>query len=327
MREYLLEKQPIIASTFINAISKDRLSHAYLLKGEPGSPLKEIAIYLAQSLVCDDPQPLACENCWNCLRIADGNYADFTLIDGAQSAIKKEAIQILEHNFDKTSIEVKGKLIYVIHLVENMTDEAVNSLLKFLEEPGKDVYAFLTTENDARVLPTIISRTQVLNVRLQPRKDVINEAMSQGIPQEDAELLSYFYNDANLIQKHLLDEQYLDTKTLLIALLEALASDANKAVFVIQNQVSPSLKSKESVRMFLDLLNDALLSAINLATNNPYVLASYDKILTPLATRLSRAEKLVIEIMKLRSEIDLNLNLSLVFDHLAYLFFKEFESL
>jgi len=325
MREYLLNKQPMIAATFINALKRDRLSHAYLLKGEAGAPLKEIAIYLAQSLVCDNPQPLACENCWNCLRIADGNYADFTLIDGAQSAIKKEAIQSLEHNFDKTAIEPKGILIYVIHLVENMTDEAVNSLLKFLEEPGKDVYAFLTTENDARVLPTIISRTQVLNVRLQPRKNVIEEAIAQGVPAEDAELLSYFYNDGQLIQNHLLDTSYIDTKTLLLALLEALSSDSKKAVFIIQNQISTSLRTKESVRTFLDLLIDALMSAINLASNIPFVLASYDKILSPLANHLSQLEKLVVEIMKLRSEIDLNLNISLVFDHLAYLFFKESE--
>ena len=82
-----------------------------------------------------------------------------------------------------------------------MTSEAVNALLKFLEEPGKEIYAFLTTENEIKVLPTIISRTQKLLLRPINQENVINEAIEKGIAEDDAQLLSFFYTDASLIDK------------------------------------------------------------------------------------------------------------------------------
>ncbi len=327
MRDYLRVKQPMLATTFSNALLNNRLGHAYLLKGEAGTPLKEIAIFLAQSLVCDYPEGLACENCWNCLRIADGNYADFTLIDGETAAIKKEAVQSLESDFGKTGIEPKGILIYVIHLVENMTDEAVNALLKFLEEPSQDVYAILTTENEARVLPTIISRSQVLSVLLEPRSQVIKEALALEVPAPDAELLSYFYNEPNLIKEHLEDELYLEVKELLLALLEALTRNQSEALFLLQNRIAPAFRTKETARYFLDLLSDMLLNAINLRAGNQSLIPSYDKILTALYEKKPHLDNLVIETMKLRSALDLNLNIALAFDHLGYLLSKESTSL
>lgn len=323
MRDYLRSQQPMLATTFENALLHHRLSHAYLLKGEAGTPLKEIAIFLAQSLVCENSEGLACENCWNCLRIADGNYADFTLIDGEIAAIKKEAVNTLSTEFGKTGIEPKGILIYVIHLVENMTDEAVNALLKFLEEPSKDVYAILTTENEARVLPTIISRSQVLTVLLEPRAEVIKKAKDLEVPSEDAELLSYFYNEPYLIKTHLEDELYLETKEALIAFLETLTRSPHESIFLLQNRIAPSFKTKESARYFFDLLSDMLLNAINLAAGNPSLIPSYDKILKALHEKVPHLDRIIIEIMKLRSALDLNLNIALAFDHLGYLLIKE----
>jgi len=175
---YLSAQQPTLVRQFANAFKDGHLSHSYLLSGDQGSPLLEIAKYLAKSLVCAHPSPLADNTCWSCLRIDDGNYADIQIFDGQTETIKKEAIQALESNFEQTPVETAGKLIYIIHLVENVTPEAVNSLLKFLEEPHQEVYAFLTTENEEKVLPTIISRTQRLRVLPIDRSRVIAEAVA-----------------------------------------------------------------------------------------------------------------------------------------------------
>ena len=143
--KYLKDNQPIIYKTFVNSLKENRLSHAYLLVGNPGTPLKEVAIYLAKSLVCDDPNPLACNNCISCLRIDHNNYPDFVVFDGSKESIKKDYVLSIESQFERTPIEKKGIMVYVIHLMENMTIEAVNSILKFLEEPKENVFAFLTT--------------------------------------------------------------------------------------------------------------------------------------------------------------------------------------
>ena len=89
VEKYLKNHQPIIYKTFLRALEEDKLSHAYLLVGNPGTPLFEVAKFLAKSIVCDDPTPLACNNCITCLRIDDNNYPDFILIDGSRESIKK----------------------------------------------------------------------------------------------------------------------------------------------------------------------------------------------------------------------------------------------
>ena len=87
---YLENYQRIIYRTFVNALNKEQVSHAYLLSGEPGTPLLACATYLAKSLICDNPNPLACNTCFTCLRLEEGNYADFILLDGSQKTIKKD---------------------------------------------------------------------------------------------------------------------------------------------------------------------------------------------------------------------------------------------
>ena len=160
IEKYLKNHQPIIYQTFTNSLKNNSLSHAYLLVGNPGTPLLETATFLAKSILCDEPSPLACSNCITCLRIESENYPDVIILDGSKATIKKEDVLNIESRFEKTAFETKGIMIYVVHLVENMTLEAVNSILKFLEEPEGEVYAFLTTNNLNNVLPTIISRCQ-----------------------------------------------------------------------------------------------------------------------------------------------------------------------
>ena len=230
--KYLQTKQPIIYRTFVRALQNNHLSHAYLISGNPGTPLFEVAKFLAKSILCDDPDPLACNNCITCLRIDDNNYPDFIILNGEKGNIKKEQVINIESQFEKTAFESKGKMIYIIHLVENMGVEAINSILKFLEEPESEIYAFLTTNNENNVLPTIISRCQLLRLKPVDRKEVIEGAIELNVPKEDAELLSYFYNDFELIYDVLQDKDekndYEDAKGAFIEFLEALQKDDKK---------------------------------------------------------------------------------------------------
>ena len=103
--KYLQEYQPVIYKTFVNALETNKLSHAYLLSGSSGMPLKEVAVYLAKSLLCDNPQPLACNSCITCMRIDEGNYPDVMVFDGENLSIKKGDIEKITSTFDKTALE------------------------------------------------------------------------------------------------------------------------------------------------------------------------------------------------------------------------------
>ncbi len=160
----LKQAQPVAVQILENSLKKQQLSHAYLFNGSRGSLTKEAAILLAQTMICQQKtEVFACETCNDCRRIKENNYADLIIIDGANRNIKKEEILDLQSRFMQTSLEQAGKKVYIIHQVENATPEALNSLLKFLEEPeSKDMLAILTSENSDQLLPTVLSRTQMI---------------------------------------------------------------------------------------------------------------------------------------------------------------------
>ncbi|MCR5506083.1 MAG: hypothetical protein K6F07_03725 [Bacilli bacterium] len=322
VEKYLEKYQPVIYKTFKNSLQKEKLSHAYLLSGNPGTPLLEVAKFLAKSILCDDPSPLACDNCITCLRVDDDNYPDFIVFDGSKSSIKKEEVASVEEQFEKTAFESKGIMIYVLHLIENMTEQAINSILKFLEEPGKNVYAFLTTNNENSILPTIISRCQVLHLKLVDRNVVIQDAMNEGVAKEDAELLSYFYNDGELIAEILEDEEEKDdyeaAKEATIKFLEALGKDdSRELIYFEQNSLVPLVKTKESARFFLDMLTQAFKDILSIQNGSYPILESYDTMLRELADKLDNVEEILVEILKNRNLINLNVNISLLLDHLV----------
>lgn len=323
IKEYLEQYQPVIYKTFVNAKKDKKLSHAYLLSGSVGMPLKETALYLAKSLICDEPNPLACEKCITCLRVDEGNYSDLMVFDSEANRIKKGDIEKITGNFDKSALEDKGIMIYILHLVETMTPIAVNSLLKFLEEPGKDIYAFLTTENESKVLPTIISRTQVLRFREIDRQEIIKNAEIAGVLDEDAELLSGFYNNSDTIKKVSESDAYKITKQALDDQLNALIMSPDDSVFTCQRFVSPLIKNNEMARLYLKMMVEVFKDLVNLSVNNDITLKCYDNILHELLAHLTNIDKSLVLIMSMPSKLDLNVNIALLLDHLIYEITKE----
>lgn len=325
IENYLKEYQPLIYRIFSNALSNDHLSHAYLLSGERGIPLKEIAYFLAKSIVCDNKHPLACQKCLSCLRIEDGSYVDLMVFNGEEKTIKKDDVLAITNNFEKTPIESKGIMIYILHLVENMTIEAINSILKFLEEPGRNIYAILTTENESKVLPTIVSRTQVLAIKPINKQIIIKEAIDMGCDQIDAEVLSNFYNDSEMIRKISVEDDYQVARSCLDDFLDSLANSKEDATYYIEKTLSYVLKTKESTRFFLDMLTVVFEDLINISVNNRITLSSYDIVLNELSKKLSRLDASLISVMSLRGQLDLNLNIPLLLDHLIFEITKEMK--
>lgn len=163
-KEILQIEQPIVFTTIAHALKDKKVAHAYLFHGPSGTPKKESAYLLAKSLICSHPDEngFACEICDECRRIDENNFSDMIVLDGTTTSIKKENILKLQHEFMKTGLEHTGKKIYVLNRAENATPDALNSLLKFLEEPGSDMIAILLVEQLDRLLPTIISRCQIV---------------------------------------------------------------------------------------------------------------------------------------------------------------------
>ena len=320
---YLKTKQPLVYKSFSYSLNSARLAHAYILTGEPGIPLKETALFLAQSILCDHPNPLACSECTICERFVRQEYPDFVFLNGEEESIKKDEVKEAVNLFQLTPLEKKGIMVYVIHLVENMTPDAVNSLLKFLEEPTDGTYAILTTQNEDKVLPTILSRCEKLRMILTPRKEVYEGALALDVAKEDAAILSFFHNDPSLIALKAKDDTYLNLKNGAVDFIDALPRNIHFARYILERNVGPLLTTKALSRFFFDLLALFFKDVVSIKTHNPPSLNAYDKILTEAADKLPHVENSLLAIMTLRGEIETNIKISLLLNHLVGVLIKE----
>jgi len=302
----------------VNAFSSNKINHAFLLSGLKGSPIKESAIYVAQSLVCENPSPLACEECLSCLRIANQSYADFIYIDGELGTIKKEEIENLQSSFSKSGVEAKGLKIYIINQLEKATASATNSLLKFLEEPYDDVVGILTTQNQSQILDTIISRSQVLRIKTYSKDYLITELLNSGINQEDVNILVSKYSDINQILEVMNNTDYQAIKALAIETFMVLVTDPDSLNFFAINQVNPKIADKKSVVLFLDLLETLITDVVKLNIGENIVFSNQNDILNKALKNGLNYQKLNELIMLAQGSVGFNLNVGLLLDNLFY---------
>lgn len=141
----------ILKEYFENLYNSNRISHAFLLCNTNYNNLKE------------DLNCILSDYFFGGKIINVENNSDIYLIKPENRKILKESILSLQEAF-KSKSQVNENRVYIIDGVENMNDFSSNSLLKFLEEPEDNIYAFLITSNINKVLPTIKSRCQVLMI-------------------------------------------------------------------------------------------------------------------------------------------------------------------
>ncbi len=103
-----------------------------------------------------------------CMRIDDGNYVDVKVIKSDGMWIKKKInFWIYKVNLVKNLLRVVKK-VYIIKSADKMNIQTANSILKFLEEPIDEIIAILVVDNINLMLPTIISRCQVIKLNKKP---------------------------------------------------------------------------------------------------------------------------------------------------------------
>ncbi len=168
--------QEHIAKALARAVMSNRLSHAYLLVGTRGTGKTSTARLLAKTMNCEavlnaqkTGKPLTandipCGKCAACLSI--DSSSDNVEFDAASNRSVEDITRLLSTAYlAPLQSRVKTFIIDEIHMLSN---EAINSILKLIEEPPPNVAFFLATTELNKVPMTIRSRCQVLNFRLIP---------------------------------------------------------------------------------------------------------------------------------------------------------------
>lgn len=178
--------QPRVREFLRASIASGRVSHAYLFTGPADSNKTAAAYAFAQAILCKDH---GCRTCDDCRRIERRKHPDvhFYTPEGAQGYLIEQIREIVS-GVSLAPIRAKGK-VYILDRVDLLGVSAANAFLKTLEEPVEGVTFILLGRTREAVLPTIVSRCQVVPFRHIPAREAAG-ILSQktGVTPEQARI-------------------------------------------------------------------------------------------------------------------------------------------
>ncbi len=181
------------------AVRTEQLSHAYLFTGPDAIGKRTFALELARMLLCQQPAPDTgepCGSCSACTRLAHGNHPDLMVVEPAAGKRTLGIDVVREAQRAANLAPVTGSWrVFVLPEVERMTPEAVNALLKTLEEPPASVVLALTSNEPEQLLPTLLSRCQTLPLHPLTIEEVAQTLRDRaGLPPNRAQEIAALAN-------------------------------------------------------------------------------------------------------------------------------------
>jgi len=182
---------------------KNALPHAILLRGRAGLGKLDFAMHLAHTLLCQQQgAEQACGVCPSCLWLKEGTHPDYKHItpadDSSETTSKKKtgkktqiSVDQIRQLYDYLSLsthQVQGHRIILISPAEALNMASANALLKMLEEPPANTLFLLVASQPQRLLPTIISRCQVIDFSTPTEAEAVAWLSEQGVSKPEAAL-------------------------------------------------------------------------------------------------------------------------------------------
>jgi len=314
IKEVLKEKEPTAYLSLYNDLKTSHISHSYLFTGEL-NPLKtEAAFLLAQSII-EDNGDFACEECNTCRRIKEGKYYDVIYVNGYEKIIKKEDIENIFKEFNRTSLEKAGKKVYIISNVNNATAKVLNMILKFMEEPANsNTFGIFITDNIDGLLPTVVSRCKKVPFLTRDYSEVISRYKENGFEDDDAYLISNILHSYDP-EFDLNDPIYQTAKDFVYQTIESLKTPNDIPFMYIKDFYNAVDKEDFSslCKYYLDIVVIMLEDAVGgrYLDNN-----QYDGYLNMLLE--SDITKLLEIFIEAQNKYKTNIEKKLLFDQIAY---------
>ena len=177
--------QDHVVKALSNALTQQRLHHAYLFTGTRGVGKTTIARILAKALNCETGiTATPCGTCGACTQIDQGRFVDMLEVDAATNTKVEEMRELLDQ---AQYMPVAGRFkVYIIDEVHMLSRSAFNSMLKTLEEPPEHVKFILATTDPQKVPVTVLSRCLQFNLK-QMASDAIAGHLAHVLREEKIE--------------------------------------------------------------------------------------------------------------------------------------------
>lgn len=216
-------------------VARGETRHAYLFSGPPGLGRRTLALRLAQALNCERPISAGepCGLCRTCKQIDAMQHPDLSIIQSVDEngdpkeggTLKVDQIRELQRTINLKPYQSPYRVAVFLRFQE-ANDNASNALLKTLEEAPAHAILILTADNPEQLLPTIISRCEILRLRPLPIEAISADLIHRGVDEDRARLLAHIsggrpgyarslVEDAAVLEKR--EERLNDLQTLLPA--------------------------------------------------------------------------------------------------------------
>lgn len=313
--------QPLAQRLLRQAVQNKRVAQAYLFTGPEGVGKRTTALELAKALTCLHPLPDggACDVCVSCRKLMASPpvHPDVTILEPDGRYIKTDQVRSLQAVMYARPTEGKAR-IAIIDGADRMNPESANRLLKLLEEPPAYAVLVLVTHNLSGVLPTLVSRCQVVNFQpLAP--DDVAALLQQRADLEPSQARLYaalsggsLGHATRLVEDPAAAQRRDETG----AFLQRLPSQDD---FALLGEAEALEKQKEHLDHWLDMLlvwlRDALLVA---QTGSDALVLNADRLpaVYALADQIGAARLLAMveTVTETRGNIQRNANLRLALD-------------
>ncbi|MEZ0397329.1 MAG: DNA polymerase III subunit delta' [Anaerolineales bacterium] len=302
-------------------LQRDAFGHAYLFTGPAGIGRRTLALRFAQALLC--PTPTApgdpCGICRACRQIEAMQYADLTVVQAEKEGgvLKVEQVREVRQLLSLKPYQGERRVALFLRF-EEANPSAANALLKTLEEAPSHAILLLTADSAESLLPTIVSRCQVLRLRPLTVETVAAALKERGAEAESARLLAHLSGGRpGLAFRLLADPAALDFRRQRLDELQRLLTASRVEKFAYAEKLTERKRAeqerpRETLLLWLSYWRDVLVAASGASA--PLVNMDRAEEIRALAGGLDlpSARRLVEQTEKAIERLDANVNARLL---------------
>ena len=297
----------------------DEIRHAYLFCGPPGLGRRTLALRLAQALNCTKPLApgVPCGLCRDCKQIEAMQHPDMNVIQALDNdnlpkeggTLKVDQIREVQRSLSLKPYQSKYRVALFLRFQE-ANDNAANALLKTLEEAPAHAILLLTADTPEQLLPTIISRCEILRLRPLPIEAVVSDLIYRGVDEERARLLAHISGGRPGYARRLVDDvTLLEKRDERLNDLQALLPAPRVEKFSYADKLSKDKDAmRQAITIWLSYWRDVMLRVAGAET--PLINVDRNMEIEFLAGRLdlSTARRVVSDLENALEKMDRNVN-------------------
>jgi DNA polymerase-3 subunit delta' len=321
MQYEIIAGQQQIKNQLMQISDSQQVAHGYLLEGPKGMRKTTLAKIFAQTLLCQKRTDRPCDSCSSCIKANGGNHPDIQVMIFEADTIKRQDLDhVIQWAYTKP-YESQQKIM-ILQDIQKMTPQGANTFLKTLEEPPENTVLILTTTQSSLLLPTIVSRCQVIRCEKNSRHEVAKWLQEKhSVTALEASVLAGY--SKGVIQRAISIKEgtlpLLDIREEVLEVIDQLLFGGKSAPFEVSDYFE---KRKDQIETIVELMMIWFRDLLYVKMNGEEWLINQDKLVLlhkhSKKTNKDKCVNIIDDLQQVYEDITGNVNFKLAIDHLLF---------